>query len=80
MHGARGGAPEGKMNGNYRHGARTKVTIEIWLFINRYADVGFSLGNRSTVSGLSQPGRFSSAEVRSDTAWGVLASVRHWCL
>jgi hypothetical protein len=28
MHGARGGAPEGKRNGNYRHGARTKETIK----------------------------------------------------
>lgn len=24
VHGARGGAPEGKANGNYRHGGRTK--------------------------------------------------------
>jgi hypothetical protein len=24
MHGARGGAPEGKRNGNYKHGARSK--------------------------------------------------------
>ena len=24
MHGARGGAPEGKANGSYRHGGRTK--------------------------------------------------------
>ena len=24
MHGARGGAPEGKRNGNFRHGGRTK--------------------------------------------------------
>jgi len=24
MHGARGGAPNGERNGNYRHGARTK--------------------------------------------------------
>ena len=24
MHGARGGAPKGKRNGSYRHGARTK--------------------------------------------------------
>ena len=23
MHGARGGAPEGEQNGNYKHGART---------------------------------------------------------
>jgi hypothetical protein len=33
FHGARGGAPEGKRNGNYRHGARTKATIELWRFI-----------------------------------------------
>ena len=33
MHGACGGAPEGKRNGNYRHGARTKATIELWRFI-----------------------------------------------
>jgi len=33
MHGARGGAPEGKRNGNYRHGARTKATIELWRYI-----------------------------------------------
>jgi hypothetical protein len=31
--GARGGAPEGKRNGNYRHGARTKEMIELWRFI-----------------------------------------------
>jgi hypothetical protein len=30
---ARGGAPEGERNGNYRHGARTKPTIELWRFI-----------------------------------------------
>jgi hypothetical protein len=28
MHGARGGAPQGKRNGNYRHGARTKEAIK----------------------------------------------------
>jgi hypothetical protein len=33
FHGARGGAPEGKRNGNYRHGARTRATIELWRFI-----------------------------------------------
>jgi hypothetical protein len=27
MHGARGGAPEGEQNGNYKRGARTKETI-----------------------------------------------------
>ena len=27
FHGARGGAPKGKRNGNYRHGGRTKETI-----------------------------------------------------
>jgi hypothetical protein len=30
MHGARDGAPEGKRNGNYRHGGRTKEMIEAW--------------------------------------------------
>jgi hypothetical protein len=29
MHAARGGAPERKRNGNYRHGARSKATIEL---------------------------------------------------
>jgi hypothetical protein len=28
-----GGAPEGKRNGNYRHRARTKATIELWRLI-----------------------------------------------
>ena len=28
MHGARGGAPEGKRNGNFKHGGRTKEVIE----------------------------------------------------
>ena len=27
MHGARGGAPEGKRNGNYRHGGSTKKAL-----------------------------------------------------
>jgi hypothetical protein len=30
MHGAQGGAPEGKRNGNYRHGARTKEIMGLW--------------------------------------------------
>jgi hypothetical protein len=33
MHGARGGAPEGERNGNYRHGARTKESKALWKFI-----------------------------------------------
>jgi len=33
MHGARGGAPEGKRNGNYRHGGRTKEIIVAWKLI-----------------------------------------------
>jgi hypothetical protein len=33
MHGARGGAPEGKRNGNYRHGTRSKEPIELWRLI-----------------------------------------------
>ena len=28
MHGARGGAPSGKRNGNFRHGGRTKEAIK----------------------------------------------------
>jgi hypothetical protein len=27
MHGARGGAPEGKQNGNFRHGGRTNDAV-----------------------------------------------------
>jgi hypothetical protein len=33
MHGARGGAPKGKRNGNYRHGGRTMKMIEVWKLI-----------------------------------------------
>ena len=33
MHGAGGGAPTGKRNGNYRHGARSKETVELWKLI-----------------------------------------------
>jgi hypothetical protein len=33
MHGARGGAPEGERNGNYRHGGRSKETIALWKLI-----------------------------------------------
>jgi hypothetical protein len=33
FHGARGGAPESKTNGNYRHGARFRKTIELWKLI-----------------------------------------------
>jgi hypothetical protein len=33
MHGARGGAPEGKRNGNYRHGERSKETMALWKLI-----------------------------------------------
>ena len=38
FHGARGGASEGKRNGNYRHGARTKETMELQKLINHCAD------------------------------------------
>jgi hypothetical protein len=34
MHGARGGAPHGKRNGNYRHGSRTKQMTELRRLIN----------------------------------------------
>ena len=33
MHGARGGAPEGRQNGNYKHGARSTETIKLWRLI-----------------------------------------------
>jgi hypothetical protein len=34
MHGARGGAPKGSRNGNYRHGARTKEAINAGREVN----------------------------------------------
>jgi hypothetical protein len=34
MLGARGGAPTGKRNGNYRHGKRTKEVIQAVRYIN----------------------------------------------
>jgi hypothetical protein len=34
MHGASGGAPTGKQNGNYRHGTRTKEAIQAVRYIN----------------------------------------------
>jgi glucans biosynthesis protein len=34
MHGARGGAPTGNGNGNYRHGARTKEAIQAVRYVN----------------------------------------------
>ena len=37
MHGARGGAPEGERNGNYRHGARTKQSLQIARLIKTLA-------------------------------------------
>jgi hypothetical protein len=33
MHGARGGAPEGERNSNYRHGARSKENMTLWKLI-----------------------------------------------
>jgi hypothetical protein len=37
MHGARGGAPQGKRNGNFRHGGRTKEAISSSRYINELA-------------------------------------------
>lgn len=37
MHGARGGAPKGKQNGNFRHGGRTKEVTEASRFISQLA-------------------------------------------
>jgi len=37
MHGARGGAPKGKKNGNFRHGGRTKEATSASRYINELA-------------------------------------------
>jgi hypothetical protein len=37
MHGAGGGAPEGKSNGNFRHGGRTKEAISASRYVNELA-------------------------------------------
>jgi len=37
MHGAGGGAPEGKRNGNFRHGGRTKNATAASRYINGLA-------------------------------------------
>jgi hypothetical protein len=37
MHGARGGAPEGKRNGNFQHGGRTREAVKASRYINRLA-------------------------------------------
>jgi hypothetical protein len=37
MHGAGGGAPEGKRNGNFRHGGRTKHAADASRYINGLA-------------------------------------------
>jgi len=34
MHGAGGGAPEGKRNGNFRHGGRTKDANDASRYVN----------------------------------------------
>ena len=37
MHGAGGGAPEGKRNGNYRNGSRTKRTMAAMMAVQAMA-------------------------------------------
>jgi hypothetical protein len=37
MHGARGGGPEGKRNGRYRHDARSKKAINAGRYVNALA-------------------------------------------
>ena len=37
MHGARGGAPKGNQNGNFRHGGRTKEAAAISRYVNELA-------------------------------------------
>jgi len=61
MHGARGGAPEGKRNGNFRHGGRTKEAISASRYVAALArlirDNESSNGRRGTFGGLTlKPG------------------------
>lgn len=37
MHGARGGAPAGQLNGNFRHGGRTQEVVEASRNVNNLA-------------------------------------------
>jgi len=37
MHGAHGGAPTGKLNGNFQHGGRTKEAVEASRYVNSLA-------------------------------------------
>jgi hypothetical protein len=39
MHGAGGGAPEGKGNGNFRHGGRTKDATDASRHVNKLARI-----------------------------------------
>jgi len=39
MHGARGGAPAGKRNGNYRHGARSKEATDLMRLIRELSKI-----------------------------------------
>jgi hypothetical protein len=39
MHGARGGAPKGKRNGNFRHGGRTKEATGAARYVNGLARI-----------------------------------------
>jgi hypothetical protein len=50
MHGARGGAPEGKRNGNYRHGGRTKEMIEVWKLIKSFLWLMSAFGRRADIA------------------------------
>ena len=38
MHGAGGGGPSGRANGNYRHGGRTKRVADLVRYINALAE------------------------------------------
>jgi hypothetical protein len=39
MHGAGGGAPKGKQNGNFRHGGRTKEATAASRYVNELARI-----------------------------------------
>ena len=76
MHGARGGAPEGKRNGNYRHGARSKETIALWRLIKNPPVNGQVAEHRP--SGGFAPGHKKVGGRRKGTPNKLPADIRRW--
>ena len=64
MHRARGGAPNGNQNGNYKHGARTKEAINAGRAVN------------ALLRYIRKCGQGSAGELRSRAAISVFASGR----